>query len=69
MATISPFGNDGNPKILRYSPTIASIPHLFSPFDINVKENMLPLSYCSTCGRYHIFNQYILPMTGWTILG
>jgi hypothetical protein len=28
--------------ILLRPPTVASIPHLFSPFDINVKENMLP---------------------------
>jgi hypothetical protein len=35
--TISPFGIDGN----------KGTHILFSPFDINVKENMLPLSCCS----------------------
>jgi hypothetical protein len=49
MPTISPFGIDGNleePEELRYSTwtsnhtTVASLPlpHFFSPFDINVKE-------------------------------
>jgi hypothetical protein len=33
--------------ILLIPPTVASRPHLFSPFDINVKENMIPLSCCS----------------------
>jgi hypothetical protein len=47
--------------ILLGPPTIVSIPLLFSPFGINVKENMLPLSYCSTFHRYHIFNQHVLP--------
>jgi hypothetical protein len=50
-------------------PTVASTPLLFSPFDINVKENMIPLSCCSTFQRYQIFNQHILPLIGWTCLG
>jgi hypothetical protein len=48
MSTISPFGIYGNPKRMLRSPTVALRPFLFSPFDINVKENMLPLSYFNT---------------------
>jgi hypothetical protein len=55
--------------ILLRPPTVASRPHLFSPFDINVKENMLPLRCCSTFQRYQIFNQHKLPLTGWMLLG
>jgi len=44
-------------------------PVLFSPFDINAKENTLPLSFCSIFQRYQIFNQYKLPLTRWTLLG
>jgi hypothetical protein len=55
--------------ILLRSPTVAPKPHLFSPFDIIVKENILPLSCYNTFQRYHIFNQHIQPLIGWTLLG
>jgi hypothetical protein len=55
--------------ILLRPPTITSRPHLFSPFDINVKENMLPLRCYSTFHRYQIFDQHIILLTGWTLLG
>jgi hypothetical protein len=58
MSTISPFGIDGN----------KGTHTLFSPIDINVKENMLPLSFCSMFRRYQIFNQHKIPRTGWTLL-
>jgi hypothetical protein len=58
MPTISPFGIDGN----------KGTQTLFSPFDINVKEHMLPLSCCSIFRRYQILNQHKLPLTGWTLL-
>jgi hypothetical protein len=57
LPTISPFGIDGN----------KGTQILFSPFDINVKENMLPLSSCSIFRRYQILNQCKLPLTGWTL--
>jgi hypothetical protein len=44
LPTISPFGIDGN----------KDTQILFSPFDINVKENMLPLSCGSNFRRYQI---------------
>jgi hypothetical protein len=55
--TISPFGIDGN----------KGTQILFSPFDINVKENMLPLSCCSIFRRYQILNQCKLPLKGWNL--
>jgi hypothetical protein len=58
MPTISPFGIDGN----------KGTQTLFSPFDINVKENTLPLSCCSIFMRYQILNQHKLPLTRWTLL-
>ena len=58
LPTISPFGIDGN-----WGTWI-----LFSPFDINVKENMLPLSCGSNFRRYQILSQHKLPLTGWTLL-
>jgi hypothetical protein len=58
MPTISPFGIDGN----------KGTETLFSPFDINVKEHVLPLSCCSIFRRYQILNQHKLPLTGWTLL-
>jgi hypothetical protein len=58
MPTISPFGIDGN----------KGTQTLFSPFDINVKEHMLPLNCCSIFRRYQILNQHKLPLTGWTLL-
>jgi hypothetical protein len=33
------------------------------------KKNMFPLICCSTFHIYQIFNQHILPVIGWNLLG